>query len=119
MSDPLASLSSLYGIGSEAPVRPFPPLPTTPAGPLASQVAVANVAVTVFAGNTIGNVADIINPATATEPLYVDIVGLAAVGSATSIPLMPGQAYRVSAPIRTALTAVSATAGHSFVAVSY
>ena len=95
------------------------PLTSTPIGPLASSIAVANQAVVVFAPGTIQNVADILNPVTATEVLYVDIVGTAAAGSATSMALQPGQAYRVSVPITTAVTAVAATAGHSFVAVSH
>ena len=97
MSDPLAWMSNMLGTGSDAPVRTTPPLPGAPIGPLASQIATANVPVTVFAACSIVNVADIINP----------------------VPLLPGQAYRVSSPLRTPVTAVAATAGHSFVAVSY
>jgi hypothetical protein len=119
MSDPLAWMNYLLGTGSDAPVRAKPPLPCRPVGPLAAQIATANVPVTVFAASSIVNVADVINPASATEPLYVDVVTAAAAGSATSVPLLPGQAYRVSSPLCTAVTAVAATAGHAFVAVSY
>ncbi len=120
MSDnPLAWMYNLLGTGSDAPVRADPPLPSTPTAPLASQVATANVPVTVFAAGCISNVADIINPSTATEPLYIDLVAPAAAGSATSIPLLPGQAYRISTPIQSPVTAVAATAGHAFVAVRY
>ena len=107
------------GTGSQSPVRATPPLPTTPSGPLASQIATANVPVTVFAAGSIINVADIMNPPSQTEPLYVDVAAPAAAGAATSIPLLPGQAYRISTPVSTAVTVVAATAGHSFVAVSY
>ena len=119
MPDPLASMNSLLGTGSDMPVRTDPLPPSTPAAPLAAQIATANVAVTVFAAGTILHVADIINPTTASEPLYLDLVATAVAGSATSIPLLPGQAYRVSLPITTPVTAVAATAGHAFVAVSY
>lgn len=119
MADPFAWMNNLLGTGTDCPVRADPPQPSTPAAPLASQVATANVPVTIFAANSIVNVADIINPTTANEPLYIDIVAPAQAGSATSIPLLPGQAYRVSTPISTAVSAVAATAGHSFVAVRY
>ena len=119
MTDPLAWMTNLSGTGSDMPVRTDSPLPGTPTAPLAAQIVTANVPVTVFAAGSIVHVADVINPAGASEPLYVDIVGPAAVGSATSIPLLPGQAYRVSVPIASAVTAVAATAGHAFVAVRY
>ena len=119
MPDPLAWMTNLPATGSDMPVRMDRPLPSTPVGPLAWQIATANVPVTVFAAGSIVNVADIVNPSTATEPLYVDIVGPAVAGSATSIPLLPGQAYRVSTPIVTAVSAFAATAGHSFVALRY
>jgi hypothetical protein len=95
------------------------PETSTPSGPLVSSIATGGVAVVVFAAGSISNVVDVVNPATATEYLYVDIVTSAVAGSATSIPLLPGQAYRVSGPISTAVTAVAATAGHAFVAVGY
>jgi len=119
MSDPLASMNNMLGTGSGAPVRVTPPLPGAAIGPLASQIVAANVPVTVFAACSIVNVADIINPPAAIEPLYVDVVAPAVAGSATSVPLLPGQAYRVSCPLHTPITAVAATAGHTFVAVSY
>jgi hypothetical protein len=112
-------MNNLLGTGSQTPMRATPAQPGAPTGPLVSRVATANVPVTVFAGGSIVNVADIINPPTATEPLYVDVVAPAAAGSATSVPLLPGQAYRVSSPLCTPVSAVAATAGHAFVAVSY
>lgn len=90
-----------------------------PAAPLVSTIATGGTAVTVFAASSIFRYADIINPPTATETLYVDIHGTASAGSSTSIPLVPGAAYRVSGPINTAVTAVAATSAHAFVAVSY
>jgi hypothetical protein len=108
------SWMNLTGTGSATGANPC-----TPAAPVASQVAEANKAVTVFDAGTIVNVADILNPPSASEPLYVDLVADASAGSATSIPLQPGQGYRVSAPITTAVSVVAATAGHAFVAVRY
>jgi hypothetical protein len=119
MPDPYAWMTNMNGTGTQSPVRPSPPTPSIPAGPSASQITTANVPVTVFAAGSIVNVADVLNPSNQTEPLYVDIVAPATAGAATSIPLLPGQAYRISAPVKTPVTAVAATAGHSFVAVTY
>jgi hypothetical protein len=119
MPDPYCWMTNAGGAGTQVPMRFTPPVASVPTAPLAAQIATANVAVTVFAAGTIVNIADIINPPTATEPLYVDLVGPALAGAATSVPLLPGQAYRVSAPISTPVTAVAASAGHAFVAVSY
>ncbi len=93
------------------------PAQATPAAPSASSIVTGGTAVTVFAAGVIENVADIINPPSASETLYIDFVTAAVAGSATSIPLSPGQAYRISGPITTAVSAVAATAGHAFVAV--
>lgn len=95
------------------------PLPTIPIGPLHSVTTAANIPITVFPASGIVNVADIVNPSTASELLYVDFVAPAASGSATSIPLAAGQSYRISGPVGTPVTAVAATSGHAFVAVSY
>jgi hypothetical protein len=93
--------------------------PSGPIAPLANVVATANVPVVVFGPNGFPNYADILNPNTATEPLYVDIAAPAAAGQSTSLPLQPGQAYRVSKPTATPVTVVAATAGHAFEAVAY
>ena len=119
MVNPLMSLNCLTGAGSDIPIRPTPPSPATPIAPLNGQIIAANTAVTVFAAGSFVNVADIINPINASETLYVDVVATAVAGAVTSIPLAPGQAYRISCPITTAVTAVAATAGHSFIAVGY
>ena len=87
--------------------------PSGPIAPLANVVSAANVAVTVFGPNAFPNYADILNPSTASEPLYVDITAPAVAGQSTSLPLQPGQAYRVSKPVATPVTAVAATAGHT------
>jgi hypothetical protein len=92
---------------------------TTPEAPLANVVKAANASLVVFRNGTIENVADIINPPDAPGVLYVDIVTDAAAGSATSIPIGPGQAYRVSSPINAPVSVTSKTAGHAFVAVRY
>ena len=92
---------------------------STPIGPVNSTVTTGGTAVVVFAAGTIPHVADIINPATASSILYVDIVTTALAGQATSIPLAAGQSYRVSQPINTAVTAVASDSGHAFVAVAY
>jgi hypothetical protein len=92
---------------------------STPVVGAATSIVTGGTAVVVFPANSIANVADIANPPTATETLYIDIVTTAVAGSATSFPLQPGGSYRVSGPISTAVSAVAATAGHAFVAVRY
>ena len=71
---------------------------TTPTAGLVTTIATGGTAVTVFAAGSILNVADIQNPSTATETLYIDITGVPAVaGSGTAFGLAPGQSYRISA----------------------
>ncbi len=90
-------------------------------GLAAASVAAAGVAVTILPAGWMPaySVCDIVNPPTATEPLYVDLVQPAQVGAATSIPLSPGQAYRISAAIARDVSATAATAGHPIVGVCY
>lgn len=91
---------------------------STPASPLNSVITEANTLVVVFDAYLIWNVADIINT-NPTETLYIDFVQDVEIGQATSIPILPGQSYRISHPISTRVTAVSTLVGHSFVAVRY
>ncbi len=91
----------------------------TPRAPRNSVVTTAGTPVIVFDVGGTDNVADIINPTTAPGALYVDIFTTAAIGLPTSLPLQPGQSYRVSGPISTAITVVSAYNGHAFNAVAY
>lgn len=93
-----------------------------PAGLPVSSIATGGTAVTLLpAGWMVPNftVCDVVNPADATEALYIDLVGTAAVDAPTSLPLAPGQAYRISRQIRSAVTANAATAGHLIVGVCY
>ena len=105
-------------MASTATAAPFA-YRSTPVVGDATSIVTGGVAVTVFATGSIVNAADIENPPTASEPLYIDIVTTASAGSATSFALSPGAAYRISGPITTAVTAVAATSGHAFVAVRY
>jgi hypothetical protein len=95
------------------------PAPSTPIAPASHTIAAGGTAQNIFAAGAIPNVADIINPSTASETLYVDVVTAAVAGSGTSIPIPPGGAYRISRPISTAVSVVAATTGHTFVAVAY
>jgi hypothetical protein len=127
----LLLLATVPASAQTSPGRSGPLGVGTAAGASVSSVTTANVAVTVFAAgwmlttNLVGeqfprfSACDIVNPGTATEPLYVDLVTTATIGGATSIPLQSGQSYRISKPITGAVTAVAATAGHSFVTVCY
>jgi hypothetical protein len=93
-----------------------------PSGLPASAIVTGGIAVTVMpAGWMVPHygVCDIVNPATATELLYVDLVNPAAAGASTSIPLQPGWAYRISKQIGSAVSAVAATTGHPIVGVCY
>lgn len=92
---------------------------STPVVGAATSIVTGGTAVVVFPANSIVNVGDIINPPNASEVLYVDITTVAVAGSASSIPLMPGQPFHVCGPLTTAVSAVSATGGHVFVAVRY
>ena len=91
----------------------------TPAGPTNATIVTGGVAVVVFPASSIARWADIVNPPSATETLYVDITTTAVAGSGTAIPISPGQGYRISGPINTAVSAVAATSSHTFVAVRY
>ena len=85
----------------------------------ASTIVTANVPITVFAAGSILNVADVYNPPSAPGVLYLDIVTTADPSNSTSLPLAPGGSYRISKPITTACTAVSAYSAHQFCAVRY
>ena len=96
------------------------PYMTTPQGPLTYTIASGGTAVTVFNGSSIPRWATVENPPTATETLYVDFTGVAAVaGSGTAFAISPGQAFTVAGPITTSVSAVAATSSHTFVAVRY
>ena len=88
----------------------------TYAAPAASAIAAANTAVTVFASGSISTGCDVIN--TGSVVLYLDFIAVSIAGSATSIPLQPGQAYHCPYAPSGAVTAVAAQA-QPFVAVSY
>ncbi len=96
-----------------------------------STIVTGGVAVIVFpagfmlSSNLVGeqyprfSVCDILNPPDAKEPLYLDLVTTATIGGGSSLPLSPGQAYRISKPVRGAVTAVAASSGHSYATVCY
>jgi hypothetical protein len=89
-----------------------------PVTPTTQSIVVAGASQVVFPAATIPSVADVINPASATESLFLDITGTgAAVGS--GIELVAGQAYRISSPLPVAVSVTAATAGHVFRAVAY
>ena len=92
---------------------------STPVVGAATSIVTGGTAVVVFPAGSIANVGDIANPPNASEVLYVDITTIAAAGSASSIPLMPGQSFHICGPLKTAVSAVSATGGHAFIAVRY
>ena len=93
---------------------------TIPTAGQATTIVTGGTAVTVFAAGTIATFADIQNPSTATESLFVDPTGIPAVaGASTAYELQPGQSVRISTPVSTTVSAVAATSGHKFIAVRY
>ncbi len=88
----------------------------TYAAPASSAVITANTAVTVFASGSISTGCDVIN--TGSAILYLDFTAVSVAGSATSIPLQPGQAYHCPFAPAGAVTAVAGQP-ESFVAVRY
>ena len=92
---------------------------STPVVGAATSIVTGGTAVTVFPAGSIVNVADIVNPPNASEVLYVDITTVAVAGSASSVPLMPGQPFHICGPLTTAVSAVAATGGHTCIAVRY
>ncbi len=86
------------------------------AAPVASAVTTANTAVTVFAPGAVPTGCDLVNTGNVT--LYVDLTTIATAGSATSIPLQPGQSFHCPYPPLGAVTAV-ASQPQPFVAIRY
>lgn len=84
--------------------------------PATSAVVTANVAVTVFPSGSIATGCDIVN--TGSGVLYLDFTATAAAGSATALPLQPGQSYHCAFAPTGAVTAV-ANQPQPFVAVRY
>jgi hypothetical protein len=99
------------------------PAPITIHGPAASAVAVGGTAVIALYGPLIGGY--IVNPATAedqglaiVEVLYVDIVSTASLGeTATTVPIQPGQYFRVPPNQTTNVSVNAASSGHKFSAI--
>ena len=84
--------------------------------PTASAITTANTAVTVFAAGSVSTGCDVVN--TGSAPLYLDFTTAAAIGSATSIPLQPGQAFHCPYPPVGDVSAVAAQP-QNFVAIKY
>ncbi len=86
------------------------------AAPAATGITTANMPVTVFAAGSVATGCDILNSGSAV--LYVDFTTTAATGSATSIPLQPGQAFHCPYPPLGPVSAVAAQP-QPFVAIRY
>ena len=92
------------------------PGPVAYTAPTTAAIANANTPVTVFAAGTVSTGCDFVN--TGAAVLYLDLTAVASAGSATSIPLQPGQSFHCPYPPLGAVTAVAAQP-QSFVAVRY
>ena len=86
------------------------------ASPIASSISAPNRAVTVFAAGTVLTGCDFVNSGSGV--LYVDLTTVAVIGSATSIPLQPGQSFHCPSPPAGPVSAIAAQA-QSFVAIRY
>jgi hypothetical protein len=84
--------------------------------PAASSITTPNTAVTVFAAGSVATGCDFVNSGSGV--LYVDLTTTAVIGSATSIPLQPGQSFHCPYPPAGAVSAIAAQA-QSFVAIRY
>jgi hypothetical protein len=84
--------------------------------PTASSITTANTAVTVFPAGSVATGCDIVNSGSGV--LYIDFTAVAAIGSATSLPLQPGQSFHCPFPPTGALSAIAAQP-QPFVAVRY
>lgn len=84
--------------------------------PAATAITVANTAVTVFTAGAVQTGCDFVN--TGSAVLYLDFTATASAGSATSIPLQPGQSFHCPYPPLGAVSAV-ASQPQPFVAVRY
>lgn len=90
----------------------------SPQGGLVNTVAVGGTAVVVARPPILGIY--IVNPANATEPLYVDPVGNAGVvASGTTVALAPGQSWAGVPGSITPVSVNAATAGHAFSCVRW
>jgi hypothetical protein len=92
------------------------PAPVTYGAPMAAAVATANVPVTIFPAGSVPTGCDFVN--TGSTVLFLDFTTTANAGSATSIPLQPGQSFHCPYPPTGAVTAVASQA-QPFVAIRY
>ena len=90
--------------------------PVTYQAPVASGVATANVAVTVFPAGSVITGCDVVNSGSGV--LYVDLTATAVIGSDTSVPLQPGQSFHCPYPPAGAMSAIAAQP-QPFVAIRY
>jgi hypothetical protein len=84
--------------------------------PVASSIPAPNTAVTVFTAGSVATGCDFVNSGSGI--LYLDLTTTAVIGSATSIPLQPGQSFHCPYPPAGAVSAIAAQA-QSFVAIRY
>lgn len=107
---------SLDGAFTAGPCPIGKPNPVNYAAPASAAIVTANIAVTVFPAGTVSTGCDIVNSGTGV--LYLDFTGPAVIGSATALPLQPGQAFHCPFPPTGAVSATAAAA-QTFVAIRY
>ena len=115
---------------NSAPVSTANPLPVTSDNPLltpvaanAVEVVTGGTAVTAFLASTIVTGAQIVNPYSATESLFVDMInapGTTAPGThGTTVELVPGQSWTAPGPLTTPVKVNATTSLHVFTAYQY
>lgn len=107
---------SLDGAFTAGPCPIGKPPAVNYAPPASAAIVTANTAVTVFPAGTVPTGCDIVNSGTGV--LYLDFTGPAVIGSATALPLQPGQAFHCPFPPTGAVSATAAAA-QTFVAIRY
>jgi hypothetical protein len=104
------------GSFTAGPCQLSKPGAVTYSGPTAFAITTANTAVTVFAAGTVATGCDFVNSGAGI--LYLDFTATAVAGSATALPLQPGQSFHCPYAPSGAVSAVAA-APQSFVAIRY
>lgn len=111
---PSTAAETVQGNASGIPVFTTPPT-STAAVCSASTITTGGTAINFIGAGIIVHGAMVINPLTATEPLFINLVGAATlVASGTTFALAAGQSYTVPTPMTVAISGNATTSGHLF-----
>lgn len=112
--------TSAGGIGGTAQIVNPNGITFTAAGGIVTTVTTGGTAVVPFAANSIVHGARIINPSTATEPLFVNMLTAATlvVGGGNEL-IPPGGTWTAPGPMAGSVSVNATTSGHAFSAVRW